>query len=228
MSVTTIAKDSTSAGDDRVTSSNGAWASLSKAQGEERLQVYSANNELVFEYDPNKGVTRVVIPTGDLELVTEQGGITLDSAKSVSISGEHVDLSAKAGLSLKVLNTAKDLLRPVGSSLRMLPEALTLGSQRVDVAAQQTRVDTQEMRYRGDRVDAVIEQGVVVAEKIETLAKTLIQKSENMYSTVKQLSQLRSGRVRQIVESHVYVKSQSALHKTDDDFKVRAEKIHLG
>ncbi|OUS29443.1 hypothetical protein A9Q99_10135 [Gammaproteobacteria bacterium 45_16_T64] len=228
MSVTEIAQGIDRHSEDRITTDNGAWASLSKENGEERLQVFSSNNELVFEFDPNKGVTRVIIPTGDLELVTEQGGIKLDSAKDVSISGEHVDVSANAALSLKVLNTAKDLLRPVGTSLSLLPEALKLGSQRVDVAAQQARIDAQDMRYRGDRVDAVFEQGVVVAEKIETLAKTLIQKSENLYSTVKNLSQLRSGRVRQLVESSFYVKSQSALHKTDDDFKVRAEKIHLG
>ena len=212
----------------RINTKSGAWAGLSDEAGNECLQVYSSKNELIFEFDPEKGVTRVVIPTGDLELVTQTGGIKLESAKDVVISGDHVDLNAASQLSLKVINTAKELLRPVGSSISLLPEKLKLGSQRVDLSAQQARVDAQEMRYRGERFDGVVEQSIFVAEKVETLAKTLIQKSENFYSTVKSLSQLRSGRVRQLVEGTLHVKSKKALHKTEDDFKVRAEKIHLG
>lgn len=212
----------------RINTKSGAWAGLSDEEGNECLQVYSSKNELIFEFDPEKGITRVVIPTGDLELVTQTGGIKLESAKDVVISGENVDLSAASQLSLKVINTAKELLRPVGSSISLLPEKLKLGSQRVDLSAQQARVDAQEMRYRGERFDGVVEQSIVVAEKVETLAKTLIQKSENFYSTVKSLSQSRSGRVRQLVEGTLHVKSKKALHKTEDDFKVRAEKIHLG
>ncbi|MBV1920974.1 MAG: DUF3540 domain-containing protein [Pseudomonadales bacterium] len=212
----------------RINAKNGAWATLTEEDGAERLQVFSATNELVFEFDPEQGITRVIIPTGDLELVTQNGGIKLDSAKDVSISGEHVDISANAQLTLNVIDTTKALLRPIGSTLRLLPEKLKLGSQHLELAAQQARVDVQELRYRGGRFDGVIEQSIVVAEKIETVAKSLIQKSENFYSTVKKLSQSKSGRVRQLVEGTLHVKSKKALHKTEEDFKVRAEKIHLG
>ena len=212
----------------RISAKNGAWATLTEEGGDERLQVFSATNELVFEFDPEKGITRVVIPSGDLELVTQNGGIKLDSAKDVSISGENVDISANEQLSLNVIDTTKALLRPIGSTLRLLPEKLKLGSQQLELAAQQARIDAQELRYRGERFDGVIEQSLLVAEKVETVAKSLIQKSENFYSTVKKLSQSKSGRVRQLVEGTLHVKSKKALHKTEEDFKVRAEKIHLG
>ena len=212
----------------RINAKNGAWATLTEEDGAERLQVFSATNELVFEFDPEKGITRVIIPTGDLELVTQNGGIKLDAAKDVSISGENVDISANAQLSLNVIDTTKALLRPIGSTLRLLPEKLKLGSQQLELAAQQARIDVQELRYRGERFDGIIEQSLLVAEKVETVAKSLIQKSENFYSTVKKLSQYRSGRVRQLVEGTLHVKSKKALHKTEEDFKVRAEKIHLG
>ena len=137
----------------QLTTQSGAWAGLSNEDGSERLQVYSANNELIFEFDPEKGITRVVIPTGDLELATTNGNIKLAAAKDVVIDGEHIDLNANTQLSLNVINTAKDLLRPIGSSIRLLPEKMKIGSQQFDLAAQQVRANIQEMRYRGERID---------------------------------------------------------------------------
>jgi hypothetical protein len=49
-----------------------------------------------------------------------------------------------------------------------------------------------------------------------------------MYNTVEQLSQLKTGRMRTLVKSTFHLKAKNSMLKSEEDFKVRAEKIHLG
>jgi len=65
-------------------------------------------------------------------------------------------------------------------------------------------------------------------ERFETLAETVIQKAKNVYRTVERLTQLRTARLRTLVDETYQLKSRNAFVKTEEDFKVRADHIYLG
>jgi len=136
-------------------------------------RVYSAHRELLFEYDPAAGKTRVNIARGSLELATQDGDICLDSARSVRIKGRAIDMCAN------------DLT-----------------------------VRTARTRW--------------ITDRLETFAKTMVEKARNVYRTVSQLVQTRSGRMRTLVDDTYQLKSKRAYLKSQEDFKVKGEKIHLG
>jgi hypothetical protein len=67
-----------------------------------------------------------------------------------------------------------------------------------------------------------------VVDRMETLAGTLVEKARNAYRTVEQLSQLKTGRMRTLVDQTFHFRSRKAFLKSDEDFKIKGEKIHLG
>ena len=50
-------------------SDTGAFVELNHQSNQQSFQVYSKNQELVFEYDVESGKTRLFVPSGDLEIV---------------------------------------------------------------------------------------------------------------------------------------------------------------
>ena len=68
----------------------------------------------------------------------------------------------------------------------------------------------------------------IITERLETLSQTIIEKTRNIYSYVDELTQLYTGRMRTLIKSTWHCKSQKAFLKTDEDFKIKGEKIHLG
>jgi hypothetical protein len=153
----------------------GACAVLSSDSGKEseRLQIYSARKELVFEYDPAGEKARVYVSRGNLELVTEDGDIELRSARHVRIGGDAIEMSGR------------------------------------------------ELNVRAASARWIV-------GRMETLAGTLMEKARNSYRTVEQLSQLKTGRMRTLVDQTFQFKSRKAFLKSEEDFKIKGEKIHLG
>lgn len=210
-----------------LTTSNGAHAAIAK-DAPNTLQVFNEHQQLVFEYDAEAGITRLSIPQGDLELATNNGSIRLKSANEVAIEGRDVNVTASESIGLKVIDLSKELLRPVGSSLSLLPHRLKAAAQSLDLGADDATVSASRMNYRGEEFTAVIARASSVFEKVETKAKSIWQTTDNLVSKVKEAAQLRAGRVNQQVDGSIHVKSDKAIHKTKKDFKVQAERIHLG
>ena len=65
-------------------------------------------------------------------------------------------------------------------------------------------------------------------DRLESATNTLIENAKNVYRSVKQLTQLRSGRMRTLVDETYHFKANNAMLKTEQDYKIKAEKIHLG
>lgn len=210
-----------------LTTPAGASASISKAEPN-KVRVFNEHQQLVFEYDAEAGVTRLSIPEGDLELATNNGSIRLKSANEVAIEGQDVNVTASESIGFKVIDLSKQLLRPVGSTLSMLPHKLKAAAQTLDLGADDATVSASRMNYRGEELTAVIARASSVFEKVETKAKSIWQTTDNLVSKVKEAAQLRAGRVNQQVDGSIHVKSDKAIHKTKKDFKVQAERIHLG
>lgn len=64
--------------------------------------------------------------------------------------------------------------------------------------------------------------------RLETAVDTLIEHANNVYRTVKQLTQLRTGRLRTLVDETYQFKADKVFMKSEEDFKIKGEKIHLG
>ncbi len=156
-----------------IQTTQGAFAELHKTSSTESLAIYSDEKELLFEYDPVNRVSRVNVPQGDLELISQRGNIKFSAGKTVEINGDTLSLNSKK-LSIKAI------------------------------------------------------AGQMVFGRLETTAETLIESAKNVYRNVKELSQLRTGRLRTLVDESYQVNADKVLVKSENDFKVKAEKIHLG
>jgi len=67
-----------------------------------------------------------------------------------------------------------------------------------------------------------------IINRMESTSNTLIENAKNVYRNVKELSQLRTGRMRTLIDKTYHFKANKAFVKTEEDYKVKAEKIHLG
>lgn len=206
---------------------NGAYALIDDSIDSSEsgiLRVFSKRKELLFEYDPVAEKARVMVESGDLEFATQDGDITISSARNIRLDGQEIDIRSRSGIRLGVA----DIIGQLRSALSLGPRKMKITSPELDITAQRSLVHIEEMRYTGKRFLGKVGYVQLIAQKLETAAKTVIEKAENVYRTVRQLTQLKTGRKRTIVDSTYYLKTKKSILKADDDFKVKADKIHLG
>jgi hypothetical protein len=177
-----------------ITLSGGTSAEASGKPGEQKMKVFSAKQELLFEYDEAKGKARVNMPTGDLEFVTEKGDISFRSGRNISFHGNHV----------------------------------VMKTHEIGVSAQKGDLRIEETVYTGRKLLGNIRHAKLIAERLETVAQTMIEKAQNLFQSVDELCQLKAGRMRTLVKKTFHFKSNKAFVKAEEDYKIRAGKIHLG
>jgi len=175
MFVIGIISSSSTVSEKTLKTANGAYASLSHSASsqENKIQVYSPRNELLFEYDPVKEHAKVNVSKGDLELCTEDGDILLNSANAVQINSYAIDMNSR-------------------------------------------------------KLTAHVGYAKLVFNRLETFADTIVEQAKNVYRTVSQLTQLRTGRMRTLVDETYQFKANKAFMKSEEDFKIKGEKIYLG
>jgi hypothetical protein len=105
---------------------------------------------------------------------------------------------------------------------------LKLVSHKVDVSAKRGNFLFEETNYKTRKFFGKIVDARLFVGKLETIANTIIERAKNLYQRVDQLAELRTGRMRTLVESTYHLKSKKANLKAVEDFKVKGEKIHLG
>ena len=66
------------------------------------------------------------------------------------------------------------------------------------------------------------------ADRVETVARTVVEKFVDCYRWVKDLFQTRSGRTRTIVEGSYTVSAERIIERAKKDVKIDGRKIHLG
>ncbi|HOO39276.1 MAG TPA: DUF3540 domain-containing protein [Deltaproteobacteria bacterium] len=174
--------------------SGGTSAEASGKPGEQKMKVFSAKKELLFEYDEATGTARVNMPSGDLEFVAEKGNISFQSGQDISFHGHHVDMK----------------------------------THEIGVSAHRGDLRIEEAVYTGRKLLGNIGHAKLIAERLETAAQTMIEKAQNLFQSVEELSQLKAGRMRTLVKKTFHFKSNKAFVKAEEDYKIRAEKIHLG
>ncbi|HEX5421650.1 MAG TPA: DUF3540 domain-containing protein [Gammaproteobacteria bacterium] len=207
-----------------IRTADGALARLEGEGSAQRLRVYSQRDELLFEYDSTAGTGRLSMARGDLEIETREGDIHFKAARNVRFEGQEIELAARGAIRLHVL----DALRQSTSSLSLGLHRLRAAAGQLTLDAGRAHMSVEDARYIGKRLVGKIVHLQLVADKCETVTRVLIEKTRNAYRTVEQLSQLKAGRMRALIEETYQMSSGRAFLKSRHDFKVKADKIHLG
>jgi hypothetical protein len=96
------------------------------------------------------------------------------------------------------------------------------------IAGRRVQIDGHSIHMTSQRLNAKVSYAKFVFDRLETFADTVVEQAKNVYRTVAQLTQLRSGRMRTLVDETYQFKANKAFLKSEDDFKIKGEKIHLG
>jgi Protein of unknown function (DUF3540) len=213
------AKDSQS-----LRSSSGAYAKLTADEDGELLRVYSNAQKLIFEYDALSGKTSVYIPSGDLEFVTQQGDIVFTSARALSLRAHTVQVTGHTRIRISV----NDMLGRILSGLTLQSQHAKLSSRKIDVTAHSGEFQIDEANWTAKKIFGRGEHIRVVAGKVERFANSVIERTKDVYATVDGVVQLKAGRLRTLLTGTYHFKAKRAYMKADEDFKINADRIHLG
>ena len=203
---------------------NGAYVMIDESKQTSTLQVFSSRNELIVEYDPESEKTRINVEKGNLEFTTQDGDIVFDTSKNIQLKGNAIELASRSNIQLSVTDAIGQLI----SSLSIRPKRLKLSSTQINMTAQKSEVHIKDTRYLGKTFRGTVEESKLIADKLTTIASSITVKAKNVYKTVEQLSQLRAGRMRTLVDSSFHLKAKKTNMKAKNDFKINADKIHLG
>jgi hypothetical protein len=208
----------------RVASSSGAYAELTQHSGSETLKVFSTTRQLLFEFDVESGKTRVHIPSGDLEFVTNDGDITFTSARTISLRAHTVQITSRMAIQLAV----KDVLGQIRSALSLQSHRAGLSGPVLALAARRGELHVEDAHCAAKTFSARIGYARILAGKLERIADSVIEKAGTLYTTVEGVCQLKAGRMRTLLDGTYHLKAGRAYLRADEDFKVNANKIHLG
>ncbi len=208
----------------RIALSGGAQAVAAGQPKEQTLKVFSPKRELLFEYDEKNGRARVNMEAGDIEFVTQNGNITFATNKEIMFHGRSIGMTGAKGICLGVMDT----LGKLRSALTLQAGTAKVSSPEVGIEARRGVFQVEDMRYTGQKLLSKIGLAKLKIDRLESAAATVIARAKNVYQTVEQLSQVRAGRMRTMVARTFHFKSKKAFVKAEEDYKIKAEKIHLG
>ncbi len=210
--------------DAKIRLADGAVAHIDRTSANQSLKLYSRKNELLIDYQSQTGTVRVNAASGNLEFSANHGSIAFHSAKTIHIDGNHVAVNARAGLQLGVQHPQET----AGPTIAMQTKKMHLTAPVFDLTAQRAQLFLKETRIAGKKLLGRIGNVQFISRKIESVADTVLARAKNVYRTISELSQLKAGRQRTIIENTSHTKAQKTILKSVTDFKVKAEKIHLG
>jgi len=138
--------------------------------------------------------------------------------------------------SLQVYSSTHELLFSYNpqtqTSMVNIPKGnLELNTAQGDInlnAANKIKLNGKSLEMDANKLKLNVGFANLVFERLETSTNTLIENAKNVFRNVKQLTQLRSGRMRTLVDETYHFKANKALLKAEEDYKIKAEKINLG
>ena len=210
---------------ERLTSASGAYTSINKTSNKEKIQVCNKSDELIFEYDIESGNTRINIEHGDLEFITKDGKINFISEQDIYFkSNQNISLESQFGIRMSVINKIGNAL----SHLSFNQRKIRMSSPGLSITAQRSDIYSEDMKYVGGKFNATIKYSKLIIGRLETIVNDIITKAKNIFNTVDGLAQFKAGRMRTLVKSTLHIKAQNTYLKSEKDFKINGEKIHLG
>lgn len=190
---------------------------------DERVQLLSPRQELLVEYDPAAGRLRLDATGGDLELAAD-GDIVLDAGRAVRLAGESVEADGEHGVRLGTPRRAGQ----EGSSVSLDRRSVRLTSTAIGVTSRSAKLNLERTDFAGAELRARVGTLRLVARRIERVAERIHETADRIYRTVRKTLQLRAERMRSVVRSTFHLKARKAFMKSDEDFKLKGDQIHLG
>jgi len=207
----------------RLATPSGASAEVGEDQ--ETLRILSPAGELIFEYDPVAGKTRVCVPVGDLEIAAPEGSIGFFSGRDLCLRGDRsVEVSGGEQLALGVGPRAGGWESVVELSRKLLRLRSTL----LRLEAERGEATVAEMNLRGESLTARWRTAKLVVERLETWAEDVITRAREVRQVVDRLWQLKVERFRTVARGACQLQGKHLNLRAEEDVKVEGERIDLG
>ncbi len=105
---------------------------------------------------------------------------------------------------------------------------VVIQGESVQVSGERGNIQLSQTNLAGTRLQAQYKEAKIISDRFEGIFHTLTERARNVFRSVEQLAQTKAGRIRTLVQSTYFFKAKRAFVKSEEDYKIRAEKIHLG
>ena len=202
----------------------GGYAEISPADAQSYVRIFSPEHKLILEYNSRTHQTRIHADTGGLELVAPDGDMVFRAGKQIRLEADSVAIHASRAVDVGIIHGLKGVL----SQLCLRCDTAKLKSPEVNVTADNFNLTADRAAVTTSSLTGELENIKVTSNRAELITETLISRCKNVYQSVEELCQLCSGRLRMIIQSTWHSRSQNTYLNTKEDFKVKADQIHLG
>jgi len=192
----------------------------------EYIRVRDKRDRILFEYHPETEKGMLTMPAGDLSLRAPQGNIDIVPGGAIRcMAGDQVTVKGLRGVHLAGMEPGGGG-RPAVLSLDR--DEAVLSGGKLKLTGDRGEFLIREAAYEGNKFSATVGKARMVFQKLETTAVRFIQRIGDAYRYVENANYLKAGRMRTQVMGNYQLDSGRAVIKTEEDIKIRAERIHLG
>ncbi len=188
-------------------------------------QIFSSRGELLFKHDPKTRNSSINVESGNLEFISQNGDINFVSGKNINFkSSQSVIVESLKGIRLSIVNIIGKSL----SNISFNPKKINMESSELEFTSKLSNIKSEEMNYIGKRFSGTLKQSKIIVGKLETIANDIFCKTKNMFNTIEETSQIRANRMRTFIKDTLHIKAKNSYLKSEKDFKINGDKIHLG
>ena len=203
---------------------DGSYVVLAETEEGTSFQVYSKEDDLLIEHDTERKTTKVCAGAGDIEISASGGSMTFEAAEALAFRGETISLQGRRRIDAGV----RDQSGRRASTLSLAEHGASLQGAHLRLTAGRAGLFIDELKVTGRKILGNIVQATITADRLETRAQSVVSKTRNFFQAVENLAQLKAGRMKTLVRATYHLKTKTSVLKSDDDFKVKADRINLG
>ena len=178
----------------------------------------------MFQYDPNTGTAKITPEAENISFEAPNGNIDFNASQYIRFAGDRIDLNGRAGIGMSV----GEVYERLRAAFSLKPGQLRISGPNLQISTRRTDFFANEVRSHIKHFSGQITNVRLIAEKLETIVGSIIERAKNVYRLTENLSHHRAGRIRMLIDTSFHLKSKNSILKSEEKVKVDAEKIHLG
>ena len=178
------------------------------------ISVERADGTPLFQYSAERGRGTVSLGAEALHLAAHAGDLTLQAAGEIRKHSRSLTLQSS--------------MPGADTSLELGPRHARLVGRALELKGETFALNAGEAQLSGGELRSNFRRAVVALERLESTADVVVSRARNVYQSVQELLQQQAGNLRTLVAGSAQLKAREVVHKADEAYKVRAEKIHLG
>lgn len=181
----------------------------------ESLSVRRADGAELFRYDVRQGHGTLTLESEALTLAARTGDLRLQAAGEIQLESRSLRVSAaQPGSAATTLR-----LSPREAALQTTCLRYEVGT--LDLRAAQAQFSGGELRTR-------LARAVLDVNRVDAVFDVVHQTARSVCAEVRELFEQRLGSLRTFVAGTAQLRAREVMHRAEDAYKVRSEKIHLG